>query len=319
MQRHRAILILKLAISAALLAVLYGRMDFANLAAALRRVRPGPLALFLLLLLGNTAVSAWKWKSLLAADGVVLPFAPLFGSYWVGTFFNVFLPSNIGGDAYRIVDVGRRSARPVHTAASVFADRLSGFLALAVFGIGFPLLGRGLLAAQPVLLALPLVTFAGLLGLLWMLWAPAPSRWLLRRRAVRRFPRIETACRTFLESMAAYRGRPRVMGRVMAISFLFQFTVIVAVSLLGAALELRIPFFAYCVFVPLISLLEAVPVSIYGLGLRDTGYVLFLTQTGHTRGEAAALSLLYVSATLLYASVGGMIWAARRAQRETQT
>jgi glycosyltransferase 2 family protein len=71
--------------------------------------------------------------------------------------------------------------------------------------------------------------------------------------------------------------------------------------------------------VPLISLLEAVPVSIYGLGLRDTGYVLFLTQTGHTRGEAAALSLLYVSATLLYASVGGMIWAARRAQRETQT
>jgi glycosyltransferase 2 family protein len=317
MHRKRAILIVKVLISAALLAVLYGRMDFANLAAALRRVQPGPLALFFLLLLGNTAISAWKWKSLLAADGVALPFAPLFASYWVGTFFNVFLPSNIGGDAYRIVDVGRRSARPVHTAASVFADRLSGFLALAVFGLVFPLLGRGRVA-QPLLLALPAATFAGLLGLLWMLWTPGPSRWLLRRRVVRRFPRFEGACRAFLDSMAAYRGRPRVLGRVMAISFLFQFAVIVAVSLLGAALELRIPFFAYCVFVPLISLLEAVPVSIYGLGLRDTGYVLFLTQTGYTRGDAAALSLLYVSASLAYAAVGGLIWAARRGTREVQ-
>jgi hypothetical protein len=193
----------------------------------------------------------------------------------------------------------------------VFADRLSGFLALAVFGLVFPLFGRRVLS-EPEILLLPVVTFAGLLGVVWMLWARRPAEWVLALPPVRRLPRVETLGHRFLDSMAAYRRGPRVIARVMAISFVFQFTIVVAVAMLGAALGLRIPFLYYCVFVPLISLLEAIPISIYGLGLRDTGYVLFLTQVGHTRGEAAALSLLYVSASLVYASVGGLIWAFRR-------
>ena len=102
------------------------------------------------------------------------------------------------------------------------------------------------------------------------------------------------------------------MARVMSLSFVFQFSVIVAVYLLGRALELGVPFFYFCMFVPLISLLEAVPVSIYGIGLRDSGYVFFLTQIGRTREEAAALSLLYVAATLVYSAAGGVILIFRR-------
>lgn len=313
MRKSRAFLILKITISALLLVVLYGRMDLESLAGALSRIRLAPMIVFFALLLLNTAISTLKWKLLLKADHTEVGFPPLLASYWVGTFFNVFLPSNIGGDAYRIVDVGRRSAKPVHTAASVFADRLSGFLALAIFGLIFPLLGHRVVS-EPLIVLLPLITFAGLLGMVWMLWAKRPAQWLLSLRVVRRFPRVETLGRTFLDSMTAYRQRPHVMARVMGISFLFQFTVIVAVAMLGAALDLRIPFFYFCIFVPLISLLEAIPASIYGLGFRDAGYVLFLTQIGHAQGEAAALSLLYVAASLAYASVGGLVWVVRRAK-----
>ena len=76
-------------------------------------------------------VAAWKWQIILRADNVHVPLPRLVASYLVGTFFNIFLPSSIGGDAYRIYDVARDSGRSASSFSSVLADRLSGFLALA--------------------------------------------------------------------------------------------------------------------------------------------------------------------------------------------
>lgn len=311
MRKRHAFLAAKLFFSAALLFLLYRRLDFGSLAAQLRGLELWAMAGFFGLLLFNTAASAAKWRILLGADDTAVPFMKLFTSYFIATFFNVFLPSNIGGDAYRVYDIARHSSRPVNTLASVFADRLSGFIALAFFGILFPVLGLGILGERRVLL-LPLAVFAALAVIVWLLFQKKLLRSLLDLPPLSRWGRLKDSAETFLHSVDAYRRRPGVMARVMSLSFVFQFSVIVAVYLLGCALQLGVPFFYFCMFVPLISLLEAVPVSIYGIGLRDSGYVFFLTQIGRTREEAAALSLLYVTATLAYSAVGGIILMVRK-------
>lgn len=308
----------KLLISVALIVALYRRIDFVDLAARMRGVAWLPLWGFFALLFFNTAISTVKWHILLRADAVDLPYRTLLGSYLVGTFFNVFLPSNIGGDAVRIYDVARHSDRPINSFASVFADRLSGFIALSVFGLVFPLAGWKSIA-EPRLLFFPLAAFALFIGMAWALWRQTPVRWALSLPGLRRMTKLQAMAETFLASITAYRRRPRVLAKIMAVSFLFQFCVIVAVFLLAHALRLDIPFFPFCVFVPLISLLEAIPVTIYGVGLRDSGYVFFLTQIGHTRADAAALSLLYVAATLAYCSLGGIVFALRRGSRTTDS
>ncbi len=81
----------------------------------------------MLLLLTNTFLSAWKWHILLKSDGIDIGLGTLTGSYLIGTFFNMFLPSNIGGDSYRILDIKKRSDDFMRSATSVFAHRLSGF------------------------------------------------------------------------------------------------------------------------------------------------------------------------------------------------
>ena len=80
---------------------------------------------------------------------------------------------------------------------------------------------------------------------------------------------------------------------------------VVLVWLVGEALGLPVPPLYYGVFVPLVSLLTLLPVSVNGMGLREAGTVLLLAPLGVGRAEAVALSLL-TFAVLTAASLAGL-------------
>ena len=50
----------------------------------------------------NVLASTWRWHLLLDAQHVHVRRRSLLGSFLVASFFNNFLPSNIGGDVIRI-------------------------------------------------------------------------------------------------------------------------------------------------------------------------------------------------------------------------
>lgn len=308
--KRRLAFLLKLSVTLLLLAVLYSRIDRSALAGRLGAVRWEWVGAFLVLLLANSALSALKWRTLLAADGIRQPFRALLASYLIGSFFNVFLPSTIGGDAYRIADIGRRSTRTAHAAASVMADRLSGFLALALYGLLFPLAARRYIS-DPRLMLLPAAAFAGLLAVCAVLWEQR-----LLRKAVAWLPgavrdKVEKVLDAILGSIRAYGRHRSTVTAIAAISFLFQFLAILAVFCLGRATGLDLPLLPFGFFVPFVSLMEMLPVSVFGIGLRDTGYVWFMLSVGRTRADAAALSVLYVAATVAYVSLGGLLYLLR--------
>ena len=125
---------LKLAVTALLLFLLYRKVDGRAFADALRGIRWGWVPPFFAIALANMWISSLRWSLLLRSDGVDIPVRKLFASHWIASFFNFFLPSNIGGDVYRIADVGRKSGSAMGSLASVFVDRLCGFLALSLMG-----------------------------------------------------------------------------------------------------------------------------------------------------------------------------------------
>ena len=108
---------------------------------ALRGIRWGWVPPFFAIAFANMGLSSVRWLLFLRADGVEVPVRKLFASHWIASFCNFFLPSNVGGDLYRIADVGRKSGSAVRGTASVFMDRLSGFLAMSLLGFVFPLAG----------------------------------------------------------------------------------------------------------------------------------------------------------------------------------
>src|SRR5258708_32149242 len=97
-------LIAKIVVSTALLALLFSRIDVVRLWTYARKASPawllGALALYLVMVL----VSAWRWGALLHAQRIAVSYGTLTKSFLVATFYNNFLPSNIGGDGFRTAD-----------------------------------------------------------------------------------------------------------------------------------------------------------------------------------------------------------------------
>lgn len=313
MKNRRLIFAAKLGLTALLLWALYRKLSFADLSGMVASLRPAPVLAFIALLFVNTFLSALKWRLLLRADGVDIPLGRLFASYLIGSFFNLFLPSNIGGDAYRVVSAGAGGALS-KSFTSVLADRFSGFVALAAFGLAASLVGFRLFQGRPALL-LPLAGFVAILAAIGIAMRRTWMERILAWTRVSRIAKLRDFALKCSDSFEHYLGNRGLLLRIMGISFLFQAIVVLCIRLLCMSMPAAQtpPWLDFFVFVPIISILEALPVTIFGIGLRDTGYFLFFTQSGvaDPNAQALAISLLYMAATVAYTSIGGCLFLAR--------
>ena len=308
--KKQLVLLAKLLVMSGLLVLLYRRVDLAGFWAALTGLHWGWLPLIYALLLFNTAISAWKWQQLLRADGVRVPLRALLVSYLIGTFFNLFLPSSIGGDSYRVADASRHGG-VAKSFASVFADRLTGFLALAIWGLVFSAIGWSRLPDNRILW-LPVLIFGLMAGLVF---AVVQRTWLVaiwQALRLHRLRKLDAFLHRFLDSLAGYRANGGLLARVFGTSLLFQMLAIVIIFCISQALSWPVAFIYFCIFVPLITLGEALPISIFGIGVRDSLYVFFFAQAGVSREQALALALVYVLITLAYSLLGGALFLLHR-------
>jgi hypothetical protein len=306
--RRAAFLFLRVAVSAGLVGWLLSRVDLATIPRAISNVGAGELLLIFALQLVNTALKSWKWQKLLEADGIRVSHLSAFGSYMVGTFFNVFLPSSVGGDAVRAVDAGRRSGRGLAALTSVAADRVLGFVAIGVMGLAAIACGAASgLDARAELGGAAL--YLAVLAASAVVFARRPLEFA---RALRlpRMPRVERAVVEAASSLLAYR-RSRKLALLTALSIAAQAIVVVVVWLLARSLEIAAPLSYFFAIVPLVALVESIPVSVYGIGLRDASYVSLLGLVGTEQARALSLSFLYVAVSVAYALAGGVVFALR--------
>lgn len=302
--------IVKLTVSGTLLFFLYRQTPITDIRESFADCNLFLLVPVFFILLANTVLSACKWKILLHADAIDIPLPKLVTSYLIGGFFNNFLPSNIGGDSYRIYDIMHKSREGVRSAASVFADRLTGFLAL----VSLSLISSVFVAIKlnsPLVIFLPLLIMILLFLALFMLWRQTPIRWMLQVSTLDRFAILNQGAEKFFTAFAHYGADYRIVLRVMSLSFLFQFSVIFAVYLMAVALHAEVAFLFFPAFVPLIVLMEAIPLSVNGIGIRDAGYVFFFGLAGMTDIQTRSLAILFLAMTLLYSLIGGVLFLSR--------
>jgi uncharacterized protein (TIRG00374 family) len=309
-RKGRWFVLFKLLFSAALIWFLYHRIPLAQIRTQLTHVDFYILLVPFTLLFVNTFISAFKWWVLLDADSIEIPLKALFVSYMIGTFFNIFLPSNIGGDSYRMYDVSKVSKDAAGSVASVLADRLSGFLALVILALisGMVIIRQ---TNHLITIVLPVVLLLVLISIVWAFYRQTPIKWLLNLIKVDRYPALVRFLDRFLDAFVQYGKRPVVVCKIMALSFVFQVSLIVCVYLMAISINARVPFVFFSAFVPIITLMEAIPISVYGVGIRDAGYVFFFGMAGLSAYQTRSLALLFLGLTVCYALIGGVILAVK--------
>ena len=150
-----------------------------------------------------------------------------------------------------------------------------------------------------------LLFFGALLGAVAL---PATRDWLER---VLPPGRAQALARVTGQMGEALRNRNVVLA-VLALSFVFQATVVLVAWAGFAAIGVPVSLRACFLFIPIISAVQLVPVSLNGLGVREGAYVVFFGSIGVGDTHAAAASLLFGLLVAGVSLVGGLLFAARR-------
>jgi hypothetical protein len=266
------------------------------------------------LVLAGTAIwvaiqllNVFKWQLLNRAQGLATSFGQLLDVYYVGMFFNTFLPSGFGGDAVRAYELSRLSGQAGSSLASVAVDRFTSLYALLLLGTGALVVAPAAWRVVPLeaVLALDLAGAAAFGVLLQAGWLKRLAGW----RAIARLPRVAALVSEVATAMTALRAAGTTMAVSLAVSLLYQFLAVVLHYVFMLALGLPVAFGYAAVFIPILSLAASLPVSINGLGVREGGYAFFLGKLGIAPGEAVSVGLLSLAMLLLSAAWGALRYA----------
>lgn len=286
--------LLRVAVSAALLTWIAFRTDWTSVSSAFAQLRLELwLAAVVLLLLAQLA-SAARWK--LFADHLRLPrsLRQLTGFYFIGMYFNLMLPTSVGGDVVRAWYLDGRSGRRLAAFATVFLDRLNGLIVLVTLGC---------LAAWLCPLDLPPWIGRSIWGI-----AGCGVLGLVALTALARFNKLSPQRRTQLRTMLRTMRHPRLLARCTLLSVFVQVASVLILWLVGLAIAAPVPAAYYWVLVPLVSLLTLLPVSVNGMGVREGAMVLLLAPLGIDQGTALTLSLLWFAVSLVCGLAGGLVY-----------
>jgi uncharacterized protein (TIRG00374 family) len=302
--KKNIVFLLKIAVSAVSVCWLIYSTDWTALRDVFKAAELGWLILAGLFVVFSLVVSVEKWSLVLRAEGIKLPWYQLWKVYWIGIFFNNFLPSSIGGDGIRIFLVGRSISNMAGAASSVAVERLLAALGLALTGLLAGLIVGSNWQVGWIFMLLIIVS----IGLLLFLMLGSVPAW-----ADKEDGRISGFIRGFLSHGQAMRGQRKMFIKVGILSVIFQLTVVAVNYAVFRSLHIdSLGWWALVYIIPAISAIAMIPIGINGYGIREGAYVLLLASYGVAGSAALAASLLFavlVSSCSLY---GGFLWLGNR-------
>jgi uncharacterized membrane protein YbhN (UPF0104 family) len=303
---------LRVSITAAAVAYVFGRLvDWSAAGAILARADPAGAAW--LLLLGVPVLSAGlRWWWILRAMGIRATAASTTGLAWATMFFNLFLLGGSGGDVVRAWLVAREARAKGAVVASVVLDRMIGFGTMLLLGLtaGAVQWHRAELRGAAAALAV-LAGAAAAAAVLY--FSPWVRQWQALRGFLGRLPGAAWV-READRAVRAVGVRGGVWAGTVGLSAIGQVAHMMALTGLAAALGVGAGAGEIFAVAPVVFAVNAMPISIGGLGVGEAAAAALLAPAGVSGTGAITLVLAYRAGVLLWALPGAMIFALGRAR-----
>ncbi len=293
---------LKIGVSVVMFAslFLFGKVDLSKCVKVALTANRWYLSLAVLVFLSSTFLNAHRWQRLARAVGLEKSLLKLTQLCFVGLFFNLFLPSTVGGDVSRCYYLSKGTGKYMNAFYSVMADRTVGLAVLFLFATTGIILGPGG-GSLPLQLKLPII--AGTLVVFGLVpFAPQLSKRILGEN--------NFIARQINNSPASVYWSDRgLMVSAVILSILMQVVIVAVHVLVGMALGLhQIPLWYYFVFYPSVAVLGFVTPSFNGIGIREWAYSYFLMMTGVDRAHALTYAIMWLGLTTAASLVGGLVY-----------
>jgi glycosyltransferase 2 family protein len=299
---------LKLAVGVGLLAFLVSRVDPRELAQLLRQGDARQLALGLgLLLLANPIMQALRLHVLVVRYTERL--AVTLKIFFVSAFFNSMLPSNLGGDAIRLVYLRQlRADNWGGPFALLLLHRASGMLVLLLTAGVYGLVQHQRLAAALRVGHIDKRAPLPALGLAALLLALAALGWfaLSSQQRSRLSARLRGFAANSVQALAQVGAK--VALELLVLTLAFHFTRMLGFYVIVRYAGESVALWDLSIVLAVTAIAGVIPITAGGLGLVEGAISITLALYGVSEGAALAVAIANRLVLLAGAAAGGLVY-----------
>lgn len=253
------------------------------------------------------ASSALKWWMLLSARKVFISFGRIWAYYLIGQFYNLILPTSMGGDVVRIHELGRFTGCGTEAVASVFVERFTGMIMLAALTISAICINLN--QFNHLLINLSLVIFTGVVIFVgWLTLDPRP--YAVFEKIIHSHLPVFTIwlgkITKFRNAVHEYQKDKQAIVWAFINSLVFYFLAILNVWISAKAFESDMTLSKALIVTPVILLLMNFPISIGGIGLMEFSYTYTFDLIGIGSDVGLSTALVMRAKMFMDAAIGAM-------------
>ncbi len=256
-------------------------------------------------------ISVIRWNILLKTQKIRISQGYLASSFLIGTFFNNLLPTSIGGDIFRTVDISNKAKISVGKSASVIViERFSGVISAATYAVIALLLGFRTIGTTSYII--PVVAFFAV-SIIFMFLILNPSLLHLNKLVDRMkfLSKIREKLKEVYHTFQSFKKYKLALFETLLCSFGLQLAVIANYFLASKALGIELTFGAFIFIVPVVATIAMLPISIGGIGIRENSLVFLMVALGATSDKATVASLLVFAQLIFLGIIGAIVYVVR--------
>ena len=284
------------------------RGNFSSILDTLKMLDARFLTIAVILYFIGISFIVFRWGTLLKAHGYNVSGPFLWQSAFIGWFYNMLLPTGVGGDFYRIYDLHENKGVPMNeNISAVVIERIIGtFTGITLLIISFFL---GMFSYLPRNIIITLLSILGVsLGFFIVLFFPRFFKVDVALRKMRFLSKIRPRLREFHEILLSYKKRMKFVFTSYFYSLILQMLFISSYYFISLSMGMKITYSMMMFTLPFAQIVTSIPISIGGIGIRENATVFVLESFGASTGDATLFSFIVLSIILLNALIGGLVY-----------
>ena len=303
-RRQLVFILIKFAISIALIAFIFSRISLNTLVTFAANVDAWPVLCACILMLMQFPLAGWRWKIVLKSCGPEASVALLQSLVWIGQFVNQVMPTFLVGDGVRAWYLYREGISGRASVSSLLIDRIAGVVGLLMLIVitNAVIADRiGGASAWTILGLAAAGIGAAAAGCLL-------CKFILERRFASKWPAFEFLVEHVWKLATDWRS----LTLIIVLAFGTNVIASLAAYVLAFAFHIELSLLDSLALIPVALFATLIPISIAGWGVRESTLVVLLGWVGIPAEQAFALSIGYGFITIVAALPGGLIWAQSR-------
>jgi glycosyltransferase 2 family protein len=271
--KKKLIFIIKFLISIGLLSYLFLQIDWSLFLNNLENANIILIIISAFTVYSGMYISILRWDVFLKSYGIKINKLKLYSLYSIGIFFNNFLPTTIGGDVYKFINLSKNFGdKKKEIASSIILERGSGFFTILLINIFLAPFFYKLIILDRRFLFLEMSI---LLGFALILFFIKNHHFLLRiEKLIKKEISLVSKFNKLVISLSNIKNKKSLIYGILY-SFLFSFNIAIAIWMLFYALGIEVNIFYILLINTITRIVGIIPISLNSIGIAE-GLSVFL-------------------------------------------